>query len=55
MYEYVWFREAPYLRLPLVRENASAATPANDLVASATKAAMRELKSAGLVQLEKAA
>jgi CheY-like chemotaxis protein len=55
MYEYVWFREAPYLRLPLVRENASATTPANDLVASATKAAMRELKSAGLVQLEEAA
>jgi CheY-like chemotaxis protein len=55
MYEYVWFREPPYLRLPLVRENASATIPANDLVASATKAAMRELKNAHLVQPEQAA
>jgi CheY-like chemotaxis protein len=53
--EYVWFREPPYLRLPLIRENTSATIPANDLVATGTKAAMRELKNARLVQLKQAA
>ena len=55
IYEFVWFREPPYLRLPLVRENKSAATPVADLMANATKAAMLELKNASLLPLEQAA
>jgi len=31
VYEYVWFREAPHLRLPLVRENEMATVPVADL------------------------
>ena len=37
IYEFVWFREPPYLRLPLVRENESAASPVADLMANATR------------------
>jgi CheY-like chemotaxis protein len=43
MYEYVWFREPPYLRLPLIRENESATIPVADLTANAKKAAMLEI------------
>jgi CheY-like chemotaxis protein len=55
MYEYVWFRDPPYLRLPLVRENESATIPVADLMVNATKAAMLELKNSSLVHLERAA
>jgi CheY-like chemotaxis protein len=49
MFEYVWFREPPYLRLPFVRANESATVPVADLMASAKKAAMLELENANLV------
>jgi len=55
MYEYVWFRDPPHLRLPLVRENESAKIPVADLMANATKAAMLELENSSLVHLERAA
>jgi len=55
MYEYVWFREPPYLRLPLIRENESSTIPAADLIANAKKAAMLELENASLVRLVHAA
>ena len=35
VYEYVWFREAPHLRLPLVRENEMASVPVAELMANA--------------------
>src|SRR5262249_5333169 len=35
IYEYVWFRDPPHLRLPLVRENEMAAIPLADLMANA--------------------
>jgi CheY-like chemotaxis protein len=55
MYEYVWFREPPYLRLPLIRENKSATIPVGDLVANAKIAAVLELENASLLQLGRAA
>jgi len=50
VYEYVWFRDPPYLRLPLVRENEAATIPVSELMANAKKAAMLELENASLVQ-----
>jgi CheY-like chemotaxis protein len=55
MYEYVWFREPPYLRLPFIRENKSAKVPAGDLVANAKIAAVMELENASLLRLGRAA
>lgn len=49
LYEYVWFRDPPYLRLPLVRENEMATIPVADLMANAKKAAMLELENACLL------
>lgn len=49
LYEYVWFRDPPYLRLPLVRENESATIPVAELMANAKKAAMLELENASLL------
>ena len=51
VYEYVWFRDPPHLRLPLVRENELATIPVGELVANAKKAAMLELENASLVQV----
>jgi CheY-like chemotaxis protein len=48
--EYVWFREPPYLRLPLVRENETAKIPVAEIMTNAKKAAMLELENASLVQ-----
>ena len=50
VYEYVWFRDPPYLRLPLVHENEAATIPVSELMANAKKAAMLELENASLVQ-----
>jgi CheY-like chemotaxis protein len=50
VYEYVWFRERPHLRLPLVRENSAADIPANALMPIAKKMAMLELENAGLLR-----
>ena len=55
LFEYVWFREPPYLRLPFVRANQSATIPVAGLMANAKKAAMLELANANLVRLGKAA
>src|SRR5258707_1152342 len=49
LYEYVWFRDPPYLRLPLVRENEAATIPVAELMANAKKAAMLELENASLL------
>ncbi|MGB6349313.1 MAG: response regulator [Pseudolabrys sp.] len=49
LYEYVWFRDPPYLRLPLVRENEMATIPVAELMATAKKAAMLELENACLL------
>jgi len=51
VYEYVWFREAPHLRLPLVRENEMATVPVADLMANAKKVAMLELENASLLNV----
>lgn len=48
--EYVWFRDPPYLRLPLVRENEAAKIPVAEIMANAKKAAMLELENASLVR-----
>jgi len=55
LFEYVWFREPPYLRLPFVRANETATIPVADLMGNAKKAAMLELENANLVHQEKAA
>ncbi len=52
MYEYVWFRDPPYLRLPLIRENEAATIPVAELMANAKKAAMLELENSSLVQAQ---
>lgn len=49
--EYVWFREVPHLRLPLVRENEMATVPVADLMANAKKVAMLELENASLLNV----
>jgi CheY-like chemotaxis protein len=54
VYEYVWFREPPYLRLPLVKENQAATTPVAELMANAKKAAMLELENASLLHVHAA-
>jgi CheY-like chemotaxis protein len=50
IYEYVWFRDRPHLRLPLVRENETAEIPANALMPIAKKMAMLELENASLLR-----
>lgn len=55
LFEYVWFREPPYLRLPFVRANESATIPVTDLMAGAKNAAMLELENANLVHMGNAA
>jgi CheY-like chemotaxis protein len=55
VYEYVWFRDPPYLRLPLIRANESATIPVTELIANAKRAAMLELESASLVDFGHAA
>jgi len=49
VYEYVWFRDPPHLRLPLVRPNETATIPVSDLMANARRAAMLELENASLL------
>jgi len=49
IYEYVWFRDPPHLRLPLVRENDRADIPAGNLTTDVHKVAMLELENAGLL------
>ena len=49
VYEYVWFRDPPYLRLPLVRENEMANIPAHRLMPTAKKVAVLELERASLL------
>jgi CheY-like chemotaxis protein len=55
VYEYVWFREPPHLRLPLVRENETATVPVAELMANAKRAAMLELENASLLNVAQAA
>jgi CheY-like chemotaxis protein len=49
VYEYVWFGDAPHLRLQLIRENETAQIPADALMPNAKKVAMLELKNACLL------
>jgi len=49
VYEYVWFRDPPHLRLPLVKENGTAEIPADALIRNAEKVAMLELENASLL------
>jgi hypothetical protein len=55
VYEYVWFRHPPYLRLPLIRANELAAIPVGELSANAKSAAMHELENARLLDFCRAA
>jgi two-component system chemotaxis response regulator CheY len=55
VYEYVWFRDPPYLRLPLIRVNEFATIPVGELSANAKRAAMHELENAKLLDLCRAA
>jgi hypothetical protein len=55
VYEYVWFRDPPYLRLPLIRANELAAIPVGELSANAKRAAMHELENARLLDFCRAA
>jgi len=50
IYEYLWFKDAPYLRLGQVRENKTADRFSPQIRADAEKAALIELKQAKLVQ-----
>jgi DNA-binding NtrC family response regulator len=49
VYEFLWFRDAPHLRLGKVRENLGADLPSRQVRADAQHAAMLELKHARLV------
>ena len=49
LYEYVWFRDPPHLRLPRVKENGTAEIPADALLRNAEKVAMLELANASLL------
>jgi hypothetical protein len=55
IYEYVWFRDPPYLRLPMILANELATTPAGKLSANAMRAAMHELENARLLDFCRAA
>jgi CheY-like chemotaxis protein len=55
VYEFVWFRDPPYLRLPLIRVNEFATIPVGELSANAKRAAMHELENAKLLDLCRAA
>ncbi|HEV3394862.1 MAG TPA: response regulator [Xanthobacteraceae bacterium] len=50
VYEYLWFRDAPHLRLGQVRENLGAEIPARQIRADARHAALLELKQARLLK-----
>jgi CheY-like chemotaxis protein len=50
VYEYIWFRDPPHLRLPLVRPNERAVIPPHELIANAKRVAMLELENASLLQ-----
>jgi hypothetical protein len=52
---YVWFRDPPHLRLPLVRENKAAVISVAELMPNAKEAAMLELENASLLQVAHAA
>jgi hypothetical protein len=49
VYEYLWFRDAPHLRLGQVRENFGAQVPPRQIRADARHAAILELKQARLL------
>jgi DNA-binding NtrC family response regulator len=49
VYEFLWFRDAPHLRLGKVRENLGADLPSRQVRADAQHAAMLELRHARLV------
>jgi len=55
VYEYVWFRDPPYLRLPLVHANEKAKIAVGELMANAKRAAMLELQNASLLPVLHAA
>lgn len=50
IYEYLWFKDAPYLRLGQVRENKSADRFSPQIRADAEKAALIELRQAKLIE-----
>jgi DNA-binding NarL/FixJ family response regulator len=49
-YQYIWFRDPPYLRLPAIRENKMAECPVNDLELEAKRVALLELNNIGLLE-----
>jgi CheY-like chemotaxis protein len=49
VYEYVWFRDPPHLRLPIVKENGAAEISAKKLLANVERVAMLELENASLL------
>jgi len=50
VYEYIWFRDPPYLRLPQIKRNGSAEIAPGALARYAKKAAMLELENASLLK-----
>jgi len=48
-FQYIWYREAPYLRSTRIRPNPSVAPPSNAMRADAERVALRELKRTDLV------
>ena len=50
LYEYIWFPEPPYLRLPKIRSNPEVDTAPDRLRADAERAALQELQQVSLIQ-----
>jgi CheY-like chemotaxis protein len=48
-YQYIWFRDPPYLRLPAIRENKMSECPVNDFESEAKRVALLELDNVGLL------
>jgi CheY-like chemotaxis protein len=49
VYQYIWFRDPPYLRLPAIRRNDMAESPVHDFESEAKRIALLELKNVGLL------
>ena len=49
MYQYIWFRDPPHLRLPAIRRNDMAESPVLDFESEAKRIALLELKNVGLL------
>jgi hypothetical protein len=49
LYQYVWFRDPPHLRLPAIRESKAAECPVDEFESEAKRIALLELANVGVL------